>query len=68
MATQAPVELPPELKVMIRGLLRASAVAEGGATLKLDFGGALPVFQLLPCKEAEAGGGGDDEEGWGDDD
>jgi len=63
-ATQAPVELPPEFKTMITGLLRANVVAEGGAALNVDFGGALPVFQLIPCKEDQEDGGDDDDDDW----
>lgn len=56
--------------IMLQGVLRAHAIAEGGAKLEIDFGGALPVFQLLPCQEvdgAAAGEDGDGDAGWGDD-
>jgi len=68
MATQAPVELPPEFKRMVKGLLRADAVAEGGAVVTMDLGGPLPVFQLLACTAEGEDGGAAQEDDWGDDD
>ena len=64
-ATAAPVELPVEFAKMIKGLLKANVVAEGGATFNMDFGGAMPVFQLLPQKEGGSDDdGGDDDSDW----
>jgi len=63
-AKGAPIELPPEFGQMIKGLVKLNVVAEGGATVNMDFGGAMPVFQLLPCVEGGGEGGEDDDSDW----
>jgi len=63
-AKQAPVDLPGNFKKLIKGLLRAKVVAESGAAINIDFGGVLPVFQLLPCKEGDDEGEDDDDDDW----
>ncbi len=62
-AKSAPVLLDELFKRVILGLLKVNVIAGSGAMVNLDFGGVLPLFQLLPCKEGsgEAGAAQDDD-------
>jgi len=57
----AKVPLDPTLKTMIDGLAGAQIISGNGAMVDLDFGGALPIFKILPCQEEEQD---DDDDDW----